>query len=59
MGNLTAVGPTEHAGSRADEPREDRRYSWVEGYLARLEGKESREEYYARLEYEGDRTQEG
>jgi hypothetical protein len=30
----------------------DRHYSWLEDYLATLEGKEAREEYYARLEYE-------
>ena len=52
MGNAAAVDPAKRAGSHADEQREDRRYSWVEGYLATLEGKEAREEYYARLEYE-------
>jgi hypothetical protein len=33
------------------EPRsmEERRYSWLEDHLARLEGKEARSEYYARL----------
>lgn len=31
---------------------EDRPYSWLEDYLATLEGKEAREEYYAWLEYE-------
>jgi hypothetical protein len=33
------------------EPRgvEERRYSWLEDHLARLEGKEARGEYYARL----------
>jgi hypothetical protein len=29
----------------------DSRYSWVEDYLVRLEGKEAREEYYAVLEW--------
>ena len=29
----------------------DNRYSWVEDYLVRLEGKEAREEYYAVLEW--------
>lgn len=29
--------------------REDHRYSWLEDHLARLEGKEARGEYYARL----------
>ncbi len=27
------------------------RYSWLEGYLERLEGKEARHEYYAQLEW--------
>lgn len=31
-------------------PREDYRYSWLEDHLSRLEGKELRSEYYARLE---------
>ncbi len=33
------------------EPRgvEERRYSWLGDHLARLEGKEARGEYYARL----------
>jgi hypothetical protein len=33
------------------EPRsmEERHYSWLEDHLARLEGKEARGEYYARL----------
>ena len=30
--------------------REDLRYSWLEDYLARLDGKEARREYYSRLE---------
>jgi hypothetical protein len=30
-------------------PAAGSRYSWVEGYLERLHGKERREEYYARL----------
>jgi hypothetical protein len=29
----------------------DSRYTWVEDYLVRLEGKETREEYYAVLEW--------
>jgi hypothetical protein len=37
--------------ARVDGP-EDRPYSWLEDYLATLEGKEAREEYYAWLEYE-------
>jgi hypothetical protein len=30
-------------------PEEDRRYSWLEDHLARLDGKEARGEYYAWL----------
>ncbi|HET7479745.1 MAG TPA: hypothetical protein VFJ72_09560 [Rubrobacteraceae bacterium] len=30
-------------------PREDHRYTWLEDHLMRLEGKEARGEYYARL----------
>jgi hypothetical protein len=30
--------------------REDLRYSWLEDYLSRLDGKEARREYYSRLE---------
>jgi hypothetical protein len=32
-------------------PGEERRYSWLEDCRERLEGKEAREEYYARLEW--------
>ena len=35
----------------ASGPSADSRYSWVEDYLVRLEGKEAREEYYAALEW--------
>ena len=51
VGSAAAV---EAAGrrARAGEPKENRHYSWLEDYLATLEGKEAREEYYARLEYE-------
>lgn len=31
-------------------PEEERRYSWLEDCLEWLEGKEARQEYYARLE---------
>ena len=31
-------------------PRVTLRYSWLEDYLARLDGKEVRREYYSRLE---------
>jgi hypothetical protein len=39
------------AAARRREPRgpEDRRYSWLEDHLARLDGKEARGEYYAWL----------
>jgi hypothetical protein len=51
VGSAAAV---EAAGRRARDggPEEDRKYSWLEEYLATLEGKEAREEYYARLEYD-------
>ena len=57
MGNAQAADAVERAGSHVGEPEHERRYqySWVEDYLARLEGKEAREEYYARLEYEPHR----
>lgn len=34
----------------ARTPEGDHRYSWLEGYLPTLEGKQAREEYYARLD---------
>jgi hypothetical protein len=34
----------------AQSPEEEARYSWLEGRLERIEGKEARHEYYARLE---------
>ena len=40
------------AAGRRREPRgqeENRRYSWLEDHLARLDGKEARGEYYAWL----------
>jgi len=40
------------AAGRSREPRgpeKDRRYSWLEDHLARLDGKEARAEYYAWL----------
>ena len=51
VGSAAAV---EAAGRRACDggPEEDRKYSWLEEYLATLDGKEAREEYYARLEYD-------
>jgi hypothetical protein len=39
-------------GTRPGGSEEDRHYTWLEDYLATLEGKEAREEYYARLEYD-------
>ncbi len=39
------IGLQDHRG-----PEEDRGYSWLEDYLARLDGKEAGQEYYARLE---------
>jgi hypothetical protein len=35
----------------ASGPSADSRYTWVEDYLVRLEGKEAREGYYAALEW--------
>jgi hypothetical protein len=35
----------------ASGPSTGSRYTWVEDYLVRLEGKEAREEYYAVLEW--------
>ncbi len=51
VGSAAAV---EAAGRRARTggSEEGRKYSWLEDYLATLEGKEAREEYYARLEYD-------
>jgi hypothetical protein len=48
VGSAPVVGAV---GRRAGGPAEDRHYSWLEDYIATLEGKEAREEYYARLEY--------
>ena len=46
--------------SGASAPPADSRYSWMEDFLLeRLEGKEAREEYYARLEQEWLRGREG
>ena len=39
---------SEHKETR--RPEEEHCYSWLEGYLESLEGKEARQEYYARLE---------
>lgn len=58
MARGTAVAAQER-GLRVYRSREDRRYSWLEDYLATLDGKEAREEYYARLEDERDRPRAG
>jgi hypothetical protein len=44
--------PTHSEARRRESraPRDGLRYSWLEDYLARLEGKEARGEYYAWLE---------
>jgi hypothetical protein len=44
-----AVG---HIPCLDEEPQEDIYYTWLKDYLATLEGKEARLEYYAWLEYE-------
>ena len=51
VGSVAAVEAAGH-GARAGGSEEDLHYSWLEDYLATLEGKEAREEYYARLEYD-------
>jgi hypothetical protein len=42
---------TATAPARGRQPRgpEERHYSWLQDHLARLDGKEARSEYYARL----------
>ena len=43
---------TASAAARGRQPRgpvEERHYSWLQDHLARLDGKEARSEYYARL----------
>jgi hypothetical protein len=39
------------ASDAPERPSGDSRYTWVEDYLVRLEGKEAREEYYEVLEW--------
>jgi hypothetical protein len=51
VGSVAAV-ETEGRRARTGGSEENRHYSWLEDYLATLEGKEAREEYYARLEYD-------
>ncbi len=41
-----------HRGRLRKEPEEDIHYTWLKDYLQRLDGKEARLEYYARLEEE-------
>ena len=60
---LRELASGEHRDERAAEWQaslpwhriEERRYSWAESYVERLEGKEERAEYYAPLEEESDR----
>ena len=49
---VSSAAAVEAAGRKAGAPEEDRHYSWLVDYLATIEGKEAREEYYARLEYD-------
>ncbi len=49
---MSSAAATEAAGRSAGGQEEARHYSWLEDYLATIEGKEAREEYYARLEYD-------
>jgi hypothetical protein len=54
------VGTDTSEASGASAPSADSRYSWMEDFLLeRLEGKEAREEYYARLEQECLRGRKG
>ena len=54
------VGTDTSEASGASAPPADSRYLWMEDFLLeRLEGKEAREEYYARLEQECLRGREG
>jgi hypothetical protein len=50
VGSATAVEAARRRAC-AGGSEEDRHYTWLEDYLATLEGREAREEYYARLEY--------
>ena len=52
MAGSAAAAEAAGRRTRAGDLEEDRHYSWLEDYLATLEGKEAREEYYARLEYD-------
>jgi hypothetical protein len=45
MTGFSATGLRDRRRSRGDL-----RYSWLEDYLSRLDGKEARREYYSRLE---------
>jgi len=45
-----ATEPTANEPQGSRGPEEGHSYSWVEDYLAWLEGKEARSEYYALLE---------
>ena len=49
-GTVEAEKPVQTAAGHREESREeDRRYSWIENHLARLDGREARGEYYAWL----------
>jgi hypothetical protein len=50
-GRYETEEPVRIAGRRREPrgPEEDRRYSWLEDHLSRLDGKEARGEYYAWL----------
>lgn len=49
-GTVEAEKPVRTAADHREESREeDRRYSWIENHLARLDGREARGEYYAWL----------
>jgi hypothetical protein len=48
---MSVTYPSAKTNEHTVEP-EDEDYSWVQSYLARLKGKEEREEYYALLEQE-------
>ena len=50
-GTVEAEKPVRTAAGHREESREeDRRYSWIENHLARLDGREARGEYYAWLD---------
>ena len=52
MNSSTVEKAPEHRGRFRKEHKEDVHYTWLKDYLATLEGKEARLEYYACLEEE-------